>query len=63
MLRHIMQRISGMLSGLRQRFQKTAPPPKTTRRKAPRATVAKSNGHKPTARPKRKRHVRVVKKE
>jgi len=63
MLRHILQRISEMVSGLRHRFQKTEPLPKTTGRKAPRATVVKSNGHKPTSRPKRKRQVRAVKKE
>jgi hypothetical protein len=63
MFRHIMQRISGMVRGLRQRFQKTAPPSKTAGRKAPRAMVAKANGHKPTSRPKRKRQVRAVKKE
>jgi hypothetical protein len=62
MFRHIMQRISGMVSGLRQRFQQTEPLPKTTGRKAPRVTVAKSHGHKPTSRPKRKRQVRAVKK-
>jgi len=62
MFRHIMQCLSGMVSGLRQRFQKTAPLPKTARRQAPRATIATANGHKPTSRPKRKRQMSVVKK-
>jgi hypothetical protein len=63
MFRHIMQRISGMVSGLRHRFKTTEPLPKTTGRQAPRAAVGKSNGHKPTSRPKRKRQVRAIKKE
>lgn len=62
MFRHMMQRLSGMVRGLRQRFQKTVPPPKATGRKAPRATGAKANGHKPSSRPKSKRQVRLVKK-
>jgi hypothetical protein len=62
MFRHIMQRLSGMVRGLRQRFQKTVPPSKTAGRQALRAMGAKANGHKPTARPKRKRQVRIVKK-
>ena len=62
MFRHIMQRLSGMVRGLRHRFQKTASPSTTAGRQAPRVTVAKSHGHKPTSRPKRKRQVRAVKK-
>jgi hypothetical protein len=62
MFRHIMQRLSGMVRGLRQRFQKTAPPSKTAGRQALRARGATANGHKPTTRPKRKRQVRIVKK-
>ena len=58
MFRHIIQRISGMVSGLRHRFQQTEPLPKTRERKAPRATVVKSTGPKPTSRPKRKRYRR-----
>jgi hypothetical protein len=63
MFRHMMQRISGMVSNLRHRFQKTEPLPKTTGRQAPRAAVGTSKGHKPTSRPKRKRQVRAIKKE
>jgi hypothetical protein len=62
MFRHLMQRLSGMVRGLRHRFQKTAPPSTTAGRHAPRARGATANGHKPITRPKRKRQVRVVKK-
>lgn len=70
MFRNIVQRISGMMSGLRQRFQKS--PQNTTRQvastkiaraKAASAKAASANGHKPARRPKRKRQRRVVKKE
>jgi hypothetical protein len=62
MFRHLMQRLSRMVRGLRQRFQKTAPPSTAAGRHASRARGANANGHKPTTRPQRKRPVRIVKK-